>query len=688
MFSKTKKTKVVDVKSAKPDYGLGGGFLTVLQNVGKSLVFPIAVLPMAALLLRIGTLIAGSDTEWVKWLGIFIESPGKAVFDNLPIIFAIGVAFGFAKDHRGEAALVGALAYFTLHIMVESEPTSLSRLFYQNVMTTPGKDGVKYSTLLYLVPTSDSAGVWLLNMGVFAGIETGLIAAYTYNRWSGKQLHPALAFFSGRRFVPMAVLVIMAFISIITAAIWPWLQLLLIIVAQQIVKIPSLGAGLYAFFNRLLIPFGLHQVLNVFFWFQVPITVHGAQISQVLPGDVLVPLLGDINAFSIASTLMEHGLQISENVTINGTEFIAGQTYLNDDALLILQNAHVGAFQTGYFPIMMGGVPAVALAIGFSAEKERRKTTIMFMGSTALVAFFTGITEPVEYSFMFLSPILFFFYALLSGFVAAGTVATGASIGFGFSAGFVDLIASIPIAIQLSTTGPWVYLIVPAITVLVFPIYFGLMYFLIHKLNLETPGRGENTMEEQHTAKQEAKKKKALNKGNGVEDDEDPYYTMAKETVKLVGGIDKISEIDNCITRVRLQVEDNDISQEKVKEIGYIGYSKVGNTAAQFIIGPQAEIIAKYILQLKQEGYDHTTDIKQETTTDINQEKIAKDDKSLSTDSKVISKEIEDKLKSAIDASLKEENYIEIFWREENSNEISSTKRVLLEKEILDEINQ
>lgn len=613
------KTKQKTVGSAKPDYGFSGGFLTVAQNIGKSLVYPIAVLPIAAILLRFGTLfqdLSSTQFDPLWWIGFILRTPGAAVFDNLAIIFAIGVAFGFSKDHRGEAALVGAVSYLVLIGLVQQE-NSLASLYYENVFLVKGVDSagnaVAYSKLLYIIPELGTATngidtilgdpVWMLNLGIFGGIEAGLISAYAYNRWSGTKLHPALGFFSGRRFVPMVSILIMTVVSFATAAIWPWLQLGLVILSEKILLIPSLGAGIYAFLNRLLLPFGLHQVINVFFWFQMPITYEGAQILYMNNGQ-LIPILGDINAYSNAASYVAQGIQI-------GNDFYSG-----DAVWGILREARVGAFQTGFFPVMMAGTTATAFAIGMTSDKENRRKVLAFMMSAAFVSFLTGITEPVEYSFMFVSPLLYLIYSLLAGIVASLTVLSGISFGFGFSAGLIDLVLSAPVAIHLAPTylqhGAISYAIIIGIMLATFPIFYTTTYATIKGLNLATPGRHGNMTGISND--DESDKVQDNNSKDNIKDAKE--LRMAKETIILVGGVDNIYEIDNCITRVRLKVKDNNIDQEAVKKIGYIGYSKVGNNAAQFIIGPESEIIAKYILELKNQHWVHDENTN-ESKTDV-----------------------------------------------------------------------
>ncbi len=493
MFS---KAKVIDQGSAKPDYGFSGGFLVVVRNIGKSLIYPIAILPFAAILMRFGILFEqiGTDTSgvhdtFIYWFGFIIQVPGTTIFNNLGLIFGVGVAFGFAKDHRGEAALVGLVAYLILIGLVEAED-SLPYLIYHNVMTVEGDNGLYYSKLLYLVPIEGtSEGIWLLDLGVFGGMEAGLISAYCYNRYSNVKLPSAFSFFSGRRFVPIVVISVMIVVSCLTAVIWPWFQVALVLIAVQIVKVPCLGAGLYAFLNRLLVPFGLHQVLNIFFFFQMPITLNGDQImvydSQT---NELVPLLGDINAYMQAGNIYLNGLQVGDLTLEGGSEQIWA----------VLDGAHVGAFQTGFFPIIMGGVPGIAIAMSLRAEGQYRKQVTTFMISSAFIAFFIGVTEPIEYSFMFISPILYFSYAVLSGIVAAATVATGISFGFGFFSGFIDLMASIPTANNLygvqhpDAFGGLPIIIMLGMIIAAFLAYFLLGWIFIKAFDIASPGRKGN----------------------------------------------------------------------------------------------------------------------------------------------------------------------------------------------------
>lgn len=592
--------------------------LSLMQNIGKSLVFPIATLPAAALLLRIGAFIGtfGDAGGFWYWLGFILQTPGSAVFDNMPIIFGIGVAFGFAKENRGEVALVGAIAYFALVGLAQNEG-SLSSLVYGSVNLGKGVtvDGTYYSDLLYLNidvdGTMTATKAWLMNFGVFGGILTGLTTAVLYNKFANVRLHPALGFFSGRRFVPIITLFIMIGVAFAMAIIWPWVNIVLIYFSIGIAAVPWLGAGLYAFAKRLLIPFGLHQVLNTYFWFQSPAvadlaTIGGTGTAQVLLQDskgTFAPVLGDINAFADitnGSIWQINGVEYTLTFDSLGTnaQFISADTGINE--LDLLRSTNVGMYQVGFYPTMMFGLPAVAIAMAMRAEDEHKRAVWAFMIAGSVVAFLTGITEPLEFAFMFISPVIYVVYAGLSGVYAMFTVLLGASNGFGFSAGFIDWMISFlggGIGV-LSAHGNWANLEILIMGAIAAAINFTVVYFLIGALNIATPGRNGNVA------------------GLTSSDDEDEVPTtassstatakltkMAEKTIDFIGR-DNIEGIDNCITRVRLTVKDNKAyDDEGVKKIGYSGVVKVGKKAYQMIIGPESEVIANEMRRLMAEGY-------------------------------------------------------------------------------------
>lgn len=621
-------------------------FLSLMQNIGKSLVFPIATLPAAALLLRIGAFIASlgeidgnGGEQFAYWLGFILQTPGAAVFDNMPLIFGIGVAFGFAKENRGEVALVGAIAYFALIGLAQNE-NSLSTLVYQNVNLGDGAtdaNGKFYSDLLYLNIIIDGELIthtWLMNFGVFGGIFTGLVTAVIYNKFSDVRLHPALGFFSGRRFVPIVTLFIMIVVSLGFAVVWPWVNITLIQISLLISKVPWLGAGLYAFANRLLIPFGLHQVLNTYFWFQSPVVLDGQQvILWTMASDGVwssAPVLGDINAF--ADIKDDSIWQIGEkyyqltfdtlgtNPVFNEVEFtgVLGDTGESAIGLLpdvenqidYFRETNIGMYQAGFYPTMMFGLPAVAIAMAMKAENEYKKQVWAFMIAGSAVAFLTGITEPLEFAFMFISPIIYLVYSALSGIYALFVILFGISNGFGFSAGFIDWMISLlggGIGV-MSIWGNWSNLVLIAIGCIAAVINFFVVFFLIEKLNISTPGRNGNItgLTNDEDSDNNLTKSTKSTKSN------EKWTTFAKKTIDLVGK-DNIENIDNCITRVRLTLKDNSIyDDEMAKKIGYTNVVKVGKKAYQLIIGPEAEVIANEMRRLISEGYGNNGEIKKE----------------------------------------------------------------------------
>ncbi len=613
-------------------------FLSLMQNIGKSLVFPIATLPAAALLLRIGVFINsygamdGSGWEqFLYWVGFVMQTPGAAVFDNMPIIFGIGVAFGFAKENRGEVALVGAIAYFALIGLAQNE-NSLSTLLYGNVNLGNGAtmaDGTFHSDLLYLnvfVNGNLASSTWLMNFGVFGGILTGLTTAVIYNKFADVRLHPALGFFSGRRFVPIVTLFIMMGVSLGMAAVWPWVNIALIQTSILIAKVPWIGAGLYGFANRLLIPFGLHQVLNTYFWFQSPVVadlaaVGGTGTAQVLlstgvtnaSGELIfAPVLGDINAFAditsgsiwmIGGTVYQltfdslgtHATFLSG--TLSGSDFIVDTNATN--SIQLLQSANIGMYQAGFYPTMMFGLPAVAIAMAIRAEDEYKKQVWAFMVAGSVVAFLTGITEPLEFAFMFISPVIYVVYAGLTGIYASLVVLLGISNGFGFSAGFIDWFISFlggGIGV-LSSAGNWANLELLVIGAIAAAINFTVVYFLIDMLNIATPGRNGNI------AGLSGNDDDAPKAAGGKASNNAKLVKMAEGTIDFIGA-ENIKKIDNCITRVRLTVKDNSIYDDAgAVKIGYTGVIKVGKQAYQMIIGPESEVIANEMRRLISEGY-------------------------------------------------------------------------------------
>jgi PTS system N-acetylglucosamine-specific IIC component len=339
-------------------------------------------------------------------------------------------------------------------------------------------DAASFSSLFY-VPVKDGASgvvtgsAYVLNIGVLGGIVAGGLSAFLYNRLKDIKLPTALSFFGGRRFVPMVAMVASIGVALIFAIVWPWIQWVLMKMGQAVadpenpaVAVP--GTMLYAFLNRILLPFGLHQILNTLFWFQLP--VHG---------DVIKSISGDV---------------ISTNQWVNGdiNAFTAGIST-------------AGLFQSGFFPVMMGGVPAIAIAMIFTAKKENRKQVAGFLGGVAAVAFLSGITEPVEFSFVFLSPLLLVIHAGLTAIFVGATTWMHIQVGFGFSAGLIDYCISFAQSWGMAnhatgaahvTSNPlWIL----PLAALAGVVWFFVFFFSIKGLKVMTPGR-EDMIEQSATA--------------------------------------------------------------------------------------------------------------------------------------------------------------------------------------------
>ncbi|MFM4729735.1 N-acetylglucosamine-specific PTS transporter subunit IIBC [Aeromonas salmonicida] len=481
--------------------------LGYLQKIGRALMVPVAVLPAAAILMGVGYWIDPNGWGGDSALAAFLIKAGAAIIDNMSVLFAVGVAYGMSKDKDGSAALAGLVGFLVV-----------------TTLLSPGAVAQIKSIAIEDVP----AAFGKIN-NQFIGILTGVIAAELYNRFSSVELHKALAFFSGRRLVPIVTSVVMIIVSFILMAVWPVIYGGLVGFGESIVSLGSTGAGIYAFFNRLLIPIGLHHALNSVFWFNV---AGINDIPNFLGGQ------GTIDAALAAGKSLEQ---------VKGV---------------------VGMYQAGFFPIMMFGLPGAALAIYHSAKKENKDKVASIMIAAAFASFFTGVTEPLEFSFMFVAPVLYVIHALLTGISVFIAASMQWMAGFGFSAGLVDMVLSSrnPLATQ------WYMLLVQGL------VFFGLYYLVfravIVKFNLKTPGREDDESvpaQAQTTDRTE----------------------LARQYLEVLGGQDNLVTIDACITRLRLTLKDRSIVDErKLKALGAAGVVKLGEQNLQVILGPLAEIIA------------------------------------------------------------------------------------------------
>lgn len=454
-----------------------------LQKLGKSLMTPVAILPAAGLLFRLGA----PDVFNIPWM----FAAGEAIFSNLALLFAIGIAIGFADENNGVAGLAGAVGYFVII----------------NVAVTFNAK---------------------INMGVLAGIIAGLLAGKLYNKYKAIRLPDFLGFFNGKRFVPIVTSIWCLAIGVVSGFIWPHIQNVINSFGNTIANSGSIGGFFFGFFNRLLIPFGLHHVINSFTWFEFGKFTDTA--GKVWSGDLTRFFHGDPTA---------------------------------------------GIFMTGFFPIMMFALPAACLAMIMAAKKKNRKAVTGMLLGVALTSFLTGITEPIEFLFMFLSPVLYVIHALLTGISLAVTSALGMKCGFAFSAGLTDYIINFGISskpIGLVVVG------------LIFgAIYYFIFLFLIKKFDIPTPGRLD-----------ESEESAVLSGLNNSE-----LKSKAAEILEAIGCKENISSLDACITRIRLTAKDVDkVDEKKLKELGATGVLKMGKNNYQIVVGTVADPLVTHMKSL------------------------------------------------------------------------------------------
>ncbi len=472
-----------------------------LQKLGKSLMLPVACLPICGILMGIGYALSpnamqGGDIVGVgPVIGFFLIKAGGALIDNMSWLFAIGVAVGMSDDHEGTAGLAGLVSWLVITTLLSS------------------------GTVAVLVGgEADPAFAKIQNQ--FIGIISGIIGSSCYNKFKGTRLPDALAFFSGKRFVSIATAVVSIIAAAILFFIWPMVYGGLVAVGESIVGLGALGAGIYTFLNRLLIPTGLHHALNSVFWFD-------------------------------AAGINDLG------------KFWAGE-------MLNGAGGPAGMYMSGFFPSMMFGIPAAALAIVHSAKPERRKEAAGLVGAAALCAFVCGVTEPFEFAFMFLAPALYVIYALLYGIFTFVTVSLGFRAGFSFSAGLTDLIFSSQLPAANKT---WLILPLGAAAAVVFYIVFR---FAIKAFDLKTPGREDDSEDETKIVLAN-----------------DDFTTMASVILEGLGGKENITSVDNCITRLRLEIKDyTAVNEKKIKSAGVSGVIRPSKTAVQVIIGPKVQFVA------------------------------------------------------------------------------------------------
>ena len=464
-----------------------------LQKLGKALMLPVAALPVASIFMGIGYWIDPTGWGANSIIAAFLLKAGGALIDNMAILFAIGVGIGMSDDNDGSAGLAGLVSWL--------------------VITT-----VLSSGAVAMYTGADAHPAFAKIGSQFTGILAGIIGGACYNKFKGTKLPDALGFFSGKRSVAIMTSFVSLLACVVLFFVWPMVYGGLVGFGTAILSTGAIGAGIYGFLNRLLIPVGLHHALNSVFWFDV------AGVNDL-------------------------------------ANFWAGTGV----------TGVTGQYMAGFFPVMMFGLPAAALAMYHTAKPEKKKAAGALLAAAALSSFFTGVTEPLEFAFMFLAPAAYLLHAALTGVSCAVVAALPTRAGFNFSAGLVDYVLSFKAPHALNVA------MLLAIGVVFAVIYYFAFRFIITKFNLKTPGREDDDVEAE----------KAAVLGNS------DYAAVAAVILEGLGGKENVTSIDNCITRLRLEVKDQTkVDEKKIKSAGVAGVMRPGKTSVQVIVGTKVQFVA------------------------------------------------------------------------------------------------
>ena len=467
--------------------------LKFLQKIGKSLMLPVAALPVAGILMGIGYWIDPTGWGANNIVAAFLLKAGGALIDNMAILFAIGVGVGMSDDNDGTGGLAGLVSWLVITTLLST--SSVAMLMGVDAAEVPAAFGKIQNQ--------------------FIGILSGVIGASCYNKFKNTKLPDALGFFSGKRCVAIMTSLVSLVASLILFFAFPMIYNGLVNIGTAIVSAGALGAGIFGFLNRLLIPVGMHHALNSVFWFDV------AGIND----------LGNFWAGT-------------------GTQGVTG------------------IYMTGFFPVMMFGLPAGALAMYHTAKESKKKAAAGILLAAALSSFFTGVTEPLEFAFMFLAPGLYIVHAVLTGISMFVCALLPMRAGFNFSAGFVDWFLSFKAPMAESP------ILLIAVGLVFAALYYVSFRFMIVKFNLMTPGREEDEVEVQVNTKAS-------------------FDELAVKYIEYLGGSENLVKIDNCITRLRLEIKDSSLVNDKgLKELGAKGVVKLSKNSIQVIVGPNVQFVA------------------------------------------------------------------------------------------------
>ncbi|MFU7515819.1 PTS transporter subunit EIIC [Clostridium sp. HCS.1] len=551
--------------------------LQQLQRIGKAIMLPIAALPIAGILLGVGGAllgIAGLENAPAVYqpLMAFVNIPvvtailtimkniGDIIFGNLPLLFAVGVAVGLAKKDKGTAGLASIFGFIVMNQVISS---MLALGLTQLGVLTPDAVG-EYGTYV-----TTNLGIFTLNMSVFGGIITGIVTAILHNKYHTIQLPQVIGFFSGSRFVPIITSLAMAIVGALLAFIWPVVQNGIGVLSELVRNAGAIGTFFYGLIERALIPFGLHHVFYTPFWY-----------GSFVDGQILV----DGAWQTVAGANTAYFAQLSSMSSLVGASSA-------DMARVVSGTTR---FMAGKFPFMMFGLPAAALAMYRTAAPSKKKVVGSLLASAAVTALLTGITEPIEFTFLFVAPVLYVVHCVLAGLSFMLMDILNVFIGMTFSGGLIDftLFGLLPAGAGVPTH--WLRLILVGIVYAV--VYYFLFLFLIKKFNLKTPGREESDEEVKLYSKADYQAKagipqadineKAGNKKGGKNNE---IVEKAPAVLAALGGEENIVSVDACITRLRVEVKDKaNVNKDELKALGAAGVVEVGN-GIQAIFGAKAD---------------------------------------------------------------------------------------------------
>ena len=521
----------------------------VLQRVGRSFMLPIALLPIAGLLLGVGASLTNAamiesynlesilgEGTVLNWILTVLSAVGSIIFDNLPIIFAMGVALGMAESEKATATLSAAIAFFVMHATIS---TLLD-------LTGKATDGSLHEGSIAQV-----VGINSLQMGVFGGIIVGLGVAALHNKFYKIKLPTVISFFGGTRFIPIISTVVYVVVGAVMFFVWPFIQEGIFALGNLVLNSGYVGTAIYGFIERMLIPFGLHHVFYLPFW------------QTGVGGNAIVDenlIMGAQNIF-----FAELASPSTEVFSVSATRFMSGK-----------------------FPFMIFGLPGAALAMYTTAKRERRKIAGGLLLSASLTAMLTGITEPIEFTFLFVAPALYLFHSLFAGLSYMFTHVFNVGVGMTFSGGIIDLLLFG--VLQGNEKTNWTAII--PIGIAYFILYFLLFRFMIRKFDYLTPGREEDGETKLYTRADYNEKKKSEVAGEPQMSAADVgLESTSSLIVRGLGGRENIKNVDCCATRLRVTVNDSALVNDALlKKSGAAGVIRRGN-GVQVVYGPQVSVI-------------------------------------------------------------------------------------------------